>query len=485
LNKFPQVLVVAFLSATLFLTGCDLLLPSYDARLTGTVANATGGSAVAGSQVWVNALSTDYTVTARTDANGNFSVGVPSGRYEIKLSKSDWGTSHVIGLDVAGTKHINIIQRPSFNPRWSTRPPVINLQGVSDGGIYQDEIPYRVDVDTDNGMDLIYVALGKTPGAGFMTNPRHAFTQVETTGEQVTNPAIFGVRGSTTFEVVVYDKNGNRTHLIRHVTILSAAGAIFEPQNLAAMSVTLGRETLFFGDDPIDPTNAVPQAAPGGANLYVEVSWDPSPNTDIDGYRLYRSIDGENFDMIATVHGGQTGYRDHGPEIMVGNRTSYYVTAFRGGDESAPSDQASTVPLTDWDVRLTGPLDEATGVDGVPVFSWQPTRRVGRHQFYAVLLWDTVTGQSTFWITPDPPSYTEQLTWRWNSDGRFTGTPWETLQSNRVYEWQVAYAVAVDNLDNPTAVSVAANRFGLSDPNIPVTPFAFDTTDNFSFSTGN
>ena len=182
---------------------------------------------------------------------------------------------------------------------------------------------------------------------------------------------------------------------------------------------------------------------------------------------------------------GQLSYRDSGPALAVGSPVHYRVSAFRDGDESAWSNLALTTPLEPWDVRLVSPADETINVSDTPTFRWKPTRRVGRHQIYGVLLWDTVLGDSTFWITPDPPDYSEQLSWTWNQEGRYTGTPWQTLQSNRVYEWEVAYAVAVDDLDNPTAVSVAANRFGLGHPNIPIGNIGFDTTDNFSFTTGN
>ena len=94
-------------------------------------------------------------------------------------------------------------------------------------------------------------------------------------------------------------------------------------------------------------------------------------------------------------------------------------------------------------------------------------------------------GQSAFWVTPEPPQFvTNRTSYRWNEDGRMTATPWEVLQPHRLYEWEVAYAVAVDNLERPTAVSVAINRFGLTPIGIPSPPYEIEATDNFSFTTG-
>lgn len=484
MNVFARVKILLLVGVVLTLSGCTALFASFDSRIEGMVVNAAGGEAIGASHVWVKGLSTGFIATAKTNARGEFSIGVEPDRYEIKLSKSGYASSHVYGVDANSPTHINIIQREAFNPRWSTKPPVVDISGVSEGNSFQGEFPFRVDVDAENPMNLLYVALGKTPGSGFMTNPRQAYTESATSGDATIDPGTYGVRGETTFEVVAYDMNGNRTHIIRYINIISVSGLVLPPLDPKAISVTLGKQIAFF-EDPVDPTlQAGIEAAELDTNLYVEVTWGSSSN-DVDGYRVYRSLNGVTFTPLATVGRTQLRYVDPGSDIQIGKNVYYRIAAFRGGDESEWSDVTTTRPLESFDVLSVSPIDSESGVARSPVFRWQPTKRVGRTQIYGVVLWDTVLGESSFWITPDPPEFTNQVSWRWNQDGRYTGTPWEVLQSERLYEWQVAYAAAVDNINDPRAVSIAVNRFGIAHPDIPVVPLGIAATDNFTFMTGN
>jgi len=459
------------------LAGCALFEAAPASQITAFVTNSTGGEPVAGSTVVLRGLTTGTQYKALTNREGRFSLRVAPDRYEIRLSKPGYAGSRVVGLDAHEPISLRIVQREAFNPRWSTRPPEITLEGVRDGDKFQGKIPYRVDVVADNDVQYIYVALGKTPGASFLTAPRYIFVETPSTGDQELDPRPFGARGPTTFEVVVYDLNGNRTHLIRYITVVPLEGFPVSPQELKAIAVTLGKQVRFFGLGG--------QMVPKGSNIYVQLSWKPSDTPDITGYRVWRSFDGETFEPIGTVHAGQTRYMDADPRLSVGQWVYYYVTALRGGDESEPSNVAKTRPLAPFDVRLVTPADEAKDVSRTPTFRWEPTREVGRYRLYGVVLWDTVLGEEAFWVTPEPPEFLINRTWyRWNEDGRLTGTPWEVLQPQRLYEWEVAYAVAVDDLENPTAVSEAINRFGLEPETLPIRAIQIEATDNYSFTTG-
>jgi len=473
-----RVVLASLISGVLIsIVGCALFEPVPASKISGYVVNSNGGEPVAGSRVQIHGLATDFQGTVVTDLEGRFSLRVPPDRYEITLSKPGYAGSRVIGLNANKPAAIRIIQREAFNPRWSTRPPEIELHGVKDGDQFQGEIPFRVEAKGDNDIQYIYVALGKTPGASFLTAPRHIFVETPSTGDQTIDPQLFGVRDSTTFEVVVYDLNGNRTHLIKEIVVVPPEGLVDSPRELRAIAVTLGKQIRFFGVEG--------SAAPSQANLYVQLNWGPSMAADLTGYRVYRSFDGDNFEPIATVHAGQHRYMDADPRLAIGRFVYYRVTAIRGGDESEPSNIAKTRPLAPFDVRLISPGDDATGVSRTPTFRWEPTRTVGRYRIYGLVLWDTVLGESSFWITPEPPDFLiNRTSYRWNEDGRMTGTPWETLQPQRLYEWEVAYAVAVDDLEKPTAVSVAINRFGLEDEKIPIRAISIEATDNFSFTTG-
>jgi hypothetical protein len=412
-----------------------------------------------------------------TDRQGRFSLRVEPDRYEITLEKPGYAGSRVIGLDAYEPAQIRIVQREVFNPEWSTEPPEIELTGVKDGDEFQGPIPYRVAVKGDNDVQYIYIALGKTPGSSFLTAPRYIFVETPSTGDQEVDPRPFGARGATTFEVVVYDLNGNRTHLIKHITVVPPEGLLAAPKELRAIAVTLGKQVKFFGVEG--------SAVPKSANIYVRLDWHSSETPDFTGYRVYRSFDGETFEPVVTLHPGQRLYRDSDPRLAVGRWVYYRVTTLRSGEESEPSEVVKARPLAPFDVRLVAPVDNALGVSRIPTFRWEPTSEVGRYRLYGLVLWDTVLGEDSFWITPEPPEFVlNRTSYRWNEDGQMTGTPWEVLQPNRLYEWEVAYAVAVDDLENPTAVSVAINRFGLEPEGIPIQAIRLEATDNFSFTTG-
>jgi hypothetical protein len=468
------LLAILALSASCTFT---LFEPSPLSQITGYVASSNSGEPVVGSRVLLHGLTTNFIDTTLTDQQGRFQARVPPDRYEIRVSRQGYAGSQVIGLNAHEPTVVRVLQREVFHPRWSTRPPEVRIMGVADGDRFSGQIPYRVDASADNDIRFIYVALGKTPGASFLTAPRDIFEETRSTGDKTIDPRRFGVRGPTTFEVVVYDVNGNRTHVIREITVIPAEGLVSPPGELGAIAVTLGKQIEFFAVEG--------QAAPTRANLYVELFWEPSETNDLTGYRIYRSFDGENFTPLVSVSPRQTFFIDADAALAIGRNVSYRVTALRGGDESEPSNSAETRPLDRFDVRLLSPADRATRISRIPTFRWEATRQVGRYYIYGVVLWDTVLGEASFWVTPEPPDFLiNRTSYRWNEDARMTGTPWETLQPHRLYEWQVAYAVAIDNLERPTAVSVAINRLGLLNEKVPILPIAIEATENFSFTTG-
>jgi fibronectin type 3 domain-containing protein len=91
----------------------------------------------------------------------------------------------------------------------------------------------------------------------------------------------------------------------------------------------------------VDVRDVSPPAAPlGVASLVtddaVEVSWSPSPEADLAGYRVYRAREGGPPARLADVPAAQTTWRDPSPGR--GATHLYTVTAFdQAGNESAPS----------------------------------------------------------------------------------------------------------------------------------------------------
>ncbi len=524
--KWAKYVIVALSGiGTLILAGCFFIPARPTGKIVGYVVDAGAGSPVVGARViayplgedgkpsyWVG---TDYfSPTALTDADGWYELVVPAGTYTVVVEKEGYATSKVEGVVVASTARVDVIEKPVFNPDWPLEPPEVTVtiegQVVTPGDEIMltadqlaDGLDYRVDAQGPNDISIIYAALGKTPGAGFTTGMREAFYSTYTTGDAVLNPYWYPVEGWTTFEVVVYDMNENRTHLLFRVYIEPeeppTPDVLDPPQDLSALAVTLGKKVAFYGEGFTVPSGAGElkiQAAPEGGNLYVELTWDASPDDWVIGggyvvnYRVYRRLAGEaDYTLIGTIASGdgvweeQGGllffryyrFRDSSPDLQEGVEVSYQVRAFVGTTESAPV-EASTTPLGIWDVRLLEPADGATGVSLTPTFRWEPTRIVGSDQLYVWALFDLALGG---WYLADLLLN--------ETEYQFTGvpeTPYERLQPHRVYQWYIGVAIAYDDFDAPTAVSVAIQDgwsiTGVPVPEVPVLP----ATDLFTFTTG-
>ena len=467
LRRFLIALVVL---SGLALSGCLFIKAPPTGVIEGYVTNHLSGEPVVGALVraWpadgeaprYTVISDYYGATAVTNSEGYYRLVVPEGLYVVEVRKEGHATSRVEGVKVGSTARVDIVQKPVFNPNWPVEPPKVTVSGVTEGMTITDSIQISIEARGHNDIQLIYAAFGKMPGASWLTAPREVFSGTYSTGTFTLDPADYGVSGETTIEIVVYDQNNNRTHVIYRVYVQPAV----TPATVAAPSyttvpmaraVTLSKQVAFMSLEP--------QAAPAGANIYVELRWAKSADDPgITGYRIYRKLAGETeFRLIYTV--GATGastytYRDGSPDLKVGIEATYRITAYKGEAESSYI-EASTTPLPPWSVRLLEPADESTGVSLKPTFRWEPSQVVGTVQRYRLWLWDAVHGWGWALISPTLQNVT-QCSWdelyvypRYST----SRTPWERLQPYRTYEWYLDYAVAFDAFPTWTAASVAVN----------------------------
>ena len=94
----------------------------------------------------------------------------------------------------------------------------------------------------------------------------------------------------------------------------------------------------------VDIKDVAPPAPPAGVATLagddaVEVSWSPSAESDLAGYRVYRAPEGAAPARVAELPNGQTTWRDASPGR--GGLHLYTVTAYdQAGNESPPSKPA-------------------------------------------------------------------------------------------------------------------------------------------------
>ena len=499
----------------LTLAGCMLLPPYPSGAIAGFVVNSNAGSPVIGSSITAwredEPSPSSIAATAVTNAYGYYQLTVPEGTYTIVAQKDGYATSKIVGVKINDKpSELNIIEKPRFNQNWPVTPPNVSLTGVTEGGRYSGPIRFRVNAHGPNDILYIYVALGRTPGSSF-TGARQIYESTYTTGDVSIDPANFGVTGNTTFEVVVYDENNDRTQLIRHIYVTPGTNtsSFHPPIHLTVLAVTLCKHVSFFSASAIPSWKGKLRiaAAPFGSDLYVNLTWKASQDDELAGgdkkveYRIYRRFAWEkDFALIGTVGVGsgnrgnavfdsETGklkyywFRDVSPKLHAGVRVTYQVRAYVGNTESAGVEK-STIPLGKWDVRLRTPADGATEVSLTPTFSWYPTKIVGNDRLYRVRVSDSIQGWRV--TSGDPEVLRNKNSCSWDELKIYSwkrrewvskkGTPWERLQPYRNYEWYMDYAVAYDDYNNPTAVSIVANE-GVNwlDPLLATKVFHFTT----------
>ena len=112
----------------------------------------------------------------------------------------------------------------------------------------------------------------------------------------------------------------------------------------AAASVDPVVESAPSNEACVDIKDVAPPAAPAGVATLVgadavEISWSPSAEADLAGYRVYRAPEGGAAGRLVEVPAAQTTWRDPSPGR--GGVYLYTVTAFdQSGNESAPSKPA-------------------------------------------------------------------------------------------------------------------------------------------------
>lgn len=141
-----------------------------------------------------------------------------------------------------------------------------------------------------------------------------------------------GATGTTDYRDSGFDYGKTYAYLVRTV-IASPAGALESSDS--PMAIVTPKDTF----PPTAPQGIVAAVQPGATlgSVAVELSWSINVESDLAGYRVYRSQqDGERGVMLTPELLPSPAYRDN--SVQPGQRFWYTVTAVdRSGNESAPS----------------------------------------------------------------------------------------------------------------------------------------------------
>ena len=119
-------------------------------------------------------------------------------------------------------------------------------------------------------------------------------------------------------------------------------------------------EIRMVANGDIDTT---PPAVPTGltaspSNTFIKLSWNPNTETDVSGYRIYRS-NGNNYDIIGFTSNSDTSYSD---DTGIPPQTfSYKISAYDlSGNESVLSDSVTITTISATDSTLLDMVQRAT-----------------------------------------------------------------------------------------------------------------------------
>jgi hypothetical protein len=416
--------------------------------INGTVISDAGGPAVEGSTVTVD----DSTINTTTDAEGNYVIDkVPVGTHDIIVTQSGRATSKVQNVVVIKdqTTTVDFIQKEVNVPTWETEPPTISTTGIAEGATLSGLVTCSVQVVDASDIKCIYVGFDYIPGE--LEYDFVSYGSNEITLGQIDITTI--PDGEFQIIIVTYDMNYNRSQLALNFTIDNGSfGAVpVAPISLWPLSFTLGENIGFFStgrnesfsrigtkENPniinlpegrnIDLNEVIKVAGPD-SNLFVSIEWNEVANAI--GYRIYRKFEGEaTYYCIGST--GELSFIDADPRLSVGRKTYYKVSAINSFGESEKTAAEWTTPLPKFNLNLVSPQNNATGVSVTPTLQWQPAEVVGKYQIYQ---W-YIMGKNDSYSTGDDEV----------ENATFVVYSGEPLQYLKVYEWNVDYAVAYDDI---------------------------------------
>src|SRR2546426_2462770 len=482
----PWRLIVLMLAALVGATACgggatgvsNVCSPA-SGSVTGCVTDSRGGSAVAGAMITASPAGT----TTTTDSQGAFTLSLSPGSYDIVASKPGKAASKLQGVIVqmGQTTIANLIMPNVFDP---TNPnvsaPTILLSGLAPGQNVTGTIPFTVNVAADNPVrriDLRTSNMSALPEASVADTVSSTFTLNST----------FLANGAAFIDIITYDLNQNVAELVVGFVVTNAVSGSPPPTppGIFPIAVTTGQSLSLFtaqraqrfsalriGQDPnlvkVSGRAINLLSAPSNATLFIQVQWNAASGAV--GYKVFRSLNASG-PFMQMAETSLLFYNDADPSLAPGVTVYYRVSAFSAGGESAPTGAVPVTPLAAFNLNLTSPANNATGVVSVPTFSWTPTASVGADRFYDIIVFG-VNDVSPAWQT-----FGFSLA---NSTNiAYGGIP---LQSGKLYQWDIYQAEAQTLYGSPSAPYSAAIAYANGGGLVPAVP-AGSLNGPFNFTT--
>jgi len=355
------------------------------AKVSGYVTNGRGGPAVQG----VNITNGSYFTS--TNEEGYFSIPIPAEeKQDLVLSKPGYGNVQVQNfvLNVGEEINLELPIRKVFHPEYSLKPPVISVfnndtgEELKRGEVLSGVTNLEISIESeDNYIYVYYIYLG-----GEQRYPVADYDEEESGIVFSIDTGLYPV-GKTYLRILAYDNNGNTTLYIIPVEIEKVNEPVPEKiEYLELYSYTFGQNIEYYSQGRghlfdkmnINKNSAMIElstgrqvdlkAAPPGAALFTELYWEPV--NDADGYKVYRSFDSKNFDLISYIDKSKSYLEDFSPKLAVGKTVYYRIIPYNSSGDGEYIERAIT-PLPAISVFLVSPANQARDISLSPIFKWR------------------------------------------------------------------------------------------------------------------
>src|SRR5438093_3535091 len=366
----------------------------------GCVTDSRAGAAVAGATMTASPAGTTTTIaTTTTDAQGAYSLSLMPGTYDITATKSGMAASKFQSVVVGGmAARADLIMRSVFDPTKPIVAPTISVSGLTPGQTVTGTISFTATVSASNAVreiDMRTSNMTTTPQASVLDNTTATFS---------VNSTLLA-NGPAFVDIIAYDFNYNAAEVVINFTVSNPPSGVAPatPAGLTLVAVTFGQSLSLFTtqrattfaqlgiqQDPsilsVDGQSINLLTAPSDATLFVQASW--TAVSGAAGYKIYRSFSVAG-PFVPVAQRSVNIYQDADPSLAPGLPVYYQVSAMNAGGESAPTAAVSVTPLSAFNLNLTSPANNVTGLPTTPAptFTWSPTALVGDHQGYDIYVW--------------------------------------------------------------------------------------------------
>lgn len=351
--------------------------------ISGYVTITKGGPPLTGATV--TGPSEDMGVV--TDETGYFRFPVPEGYddfFTLWVEKEAFarGKLQNISREIGNFMEMEIPVREALHSDWSLEPPVITINGIQPYEEVTGELKLEFEITGERPIYVFYVyfsGLQRSPQEGFFVD------FVDTGRGEVEIDTSLYPNGKNFILVQAYDDNGNLTVKVVPVNVNNHPTAEEVPGDLNyfnAYSITLGDTLGYYALEQGDLSREItlPQDLPDwpeiepitlknvptGITLYNHLEWDPVEGAD--GYRIYRSFDGYNYQLLSSTP--ETFITDFSPKLKPEREVEYYVEPYNSYGTSKGL-YRWLLPLDHFNVSLQSPANGANNVPLNPTFSWK------------------------------------------------------------------------------------------------------------------